>query len=99
MSKVYEIVTERILALLERGTVPWHRPWAGGGLPMNYRGTEYRGVNPFILAAQGYASPYWLTYKQSKSAGGHVRKGEKSTPVIFWKWLEKKDAETGEEKR
>ena len=55
MSKVYEIVTERILALLESGTVPWQRPWAGGGLPMNYRGTEYRGVNPFILASQGYA--------------------------------------------
>ena len=41
---VYEIVTERILEKLEQGTVPWHKPWAGGGCPQNLvSGKEYRG--------------------------------------------------------
>ena len=84
-NKVYQVVTDRILALLEQGTAP--RPWTGGGLPRNYR-----GVNPFILAALGYSSPYWLTYKQAKASGGHVRKGERSTPVVFWCVLGYRDA-------
>ena len=53
----------------------------------------YRGVNVFLLAvtadAMGYESPYWLTYKQAEQLGGHVKKGEKSTLVVFWKLLEK----------
>ena len=42
-------------------------------------------MNVFLLASQGYASPYWLTYKQALSIGGNVRKGEHGTPVTFWK--------------
>lgn len=99
-SKVYDIVTDRVLSLLERGTVPWRRPWAGGDLaPQNLLSRRpYRGINPFLLACTGYASPYWLTYKQAQQRGGHVRKGEKSTPVIFWKpWrTERRDPETGD---
>jgi len=86
---VYEIVTERIIAALEKGVVPWRMPWrtqGGSGLPKNLQsGKEYRGVNIFLLGAQGYASPWWVTYKQCTARGGQVRKGEKGTPVIFWK--------------
>ena len=46
-----------------------------------------------------FESPYWLSFKQAKGLGGHIRKGEKSTPVIFWKWLEGKDKDTGELKK
>jgi antirestriction protein ArdC len=96
---VYEIVTERILEKLEAGTVPWHKPWAGGGSPQNLvSGRGYRGVNIFLLGCQGFTSPYWLTFKQAKQLGGSVRKGEHGTPCILWKWINRSDenAETGD---
>ena len=98
-NKVYDIVTDRVLSLLERGVVPWKKPWAGGDPPQNLVSKKpYRGINPFLLACAGFSSPYWVSYKQAQKLGGNVRKGEKSTPVIFWKrWAtEKKDPETGE---
>ena len=97
---VYEIVTERLLEKLEAGTVPWHKPWnATGGAPRNLiSGKEYRGVNIFLLGCQGFTSPYWLTFKQAKQLGGSVRKGERGTPCILWKWINRsnENAETGE---
>lgn len=96
---VYEVVTDRILEKLEQGTVPWHKPWAAGGSPQNLvSGREYRGVNVFLLGSQGFSSPYWLTFKQAKTLGGSVRKGERSTPVVFWKWIarETENPETGQ---
>jgi antirestriction protein ArdC len=96
---VYEIVTERILEKLEAGTVPWHKPWAGGGCPKNLvSGKEYRGVNVLLLGSQDFTSPYWVTFKQAKQLGGTVRKGERSTPCIFWKFLARdtKSPVTGE---
>jgi antirestriction protein ArdC len=91
MCKVYAIINQRITDLLEQGTVPWHRPWnASTNYPKNLVSKkEYRGINIFILASSPYSSPYWMTFKQVQDRGGHVLKGEKSTPVIFWKWLDK----------
>jgi antirestriction protein ArdC len=48
----------------------------------------YRGVNVFLTASAGFASPYGLTLKQANALDGSIRKGEKGTPVVFWKWLE-----------
>ena len=96
---VYEIVTERILEKLEQGTVPWHKPWSGGGCPKNLiSGKEYRGVNVWLLGSQDYSSPFWVSYKQAKQLGGTVRKGERSTPCIFWKFLNRdtENSVTGE---
>lgn len=101
---VYDVITARILELMEQGVVPWRQPWRGGraGQPKNLvSGKEYRGVNVFLLhcasMAAGYDSAYWLTFKQAKERGGHVRKGEKGMPVVFWNWLEKeKTLPTGE---
>jgi antirestriction protein ArdC len=85
--KVYEIITDRILAALEGGTIPWRKPWKCGGAPRNLAtGKVYRGLNILITGMQGYASPYWLTFKQATERGGQVKKGEKGTPVIFWNW-------------
>jgi len=56
---------------------------------------EYRGINVFQLACQDYSSPYWLTFKQCQERGGHIKQGEKSTPVILWKWIGCKDREEG----
>ena len=84
-SSVYSIVTEQILKQLESGVAPWHRPWTTQ-IPKNLvSGRGYRGINVFLLAASGYGSPYWLTYKQATERGGHVRKGEHGTKVVFWK--------------
>lgn len=91
---IYAEVTETIIAALEQGTVPWHRPWnaAETGLPVSIStGKPYRGVNVFLLMfsgqAKGYSSPWWGTFKAIQERGGSVRKGEKGTLVTFWKRL------------
>lgn len=98
---VYQIVTDRIVELLEKGTVPWHKPWASDDrLPMNLvSGKQYRGINVFLLHVAGYGSPYWLTFNQINARGGHVRKGEKSSIAVFYKTWEIDDKETGEKKQ
>jgi len=87
---IYEAMTKRLLALMESGTIPWRRTWRQLASPRNIRSDKpYRGTNCFWLAViastEGYSTPYWMTYKQAIDLGGHVRKGEKATPVIFWK--------------
>lgn len=88
---VYEIVTAKVLAELEAGTVPWVRPWrasgATGPLAVNaVSGAQYRGINPWLLVPPaGAAVNRWLTYRQAAAAGGHVRKGEKGSMVVFFK--------------
>jgi len=85
MPSSYEVITAQIIKQLESGVVPWRKPWTSR-FPMNLKSQkEYRGINVFLLASQGYASPYWLTYKQALSIGGNVRKGEHGTQVTFWK--------------
>ena len=93
----YDIITERIVAQLEAGTVPWRKPWNGkAGMPKNLKsGKEYRGINVFLLHSLGYESPYFLTFRQAKERGGSVSRGEKGCPVVFWKLLEVD--ETGDE--
>ena len=82
----YEIVTERIINLLEQSVIPWRRPWAATGLPRNLVSKKtYRGINSFLLGATKYVSPYWLTFKQANQLGGAVRKGEHGEIVVFWK--------------
>jgi len=85
MNQVYKLVTDKIIEKLEAGCVPWRKTWSSETPKNLVSGKEYRGINPFLLDSMGYASPYWLTFKQAKSLGGYVRKGEKSTPVVFWK--------------
>ena len=93
--KVYEVINNRIMELLQQGTVPWRKTWnAQSNYPKNIVSKkDYRGVNVFMLACMPFSSPYWLTFKQAQDKGGNVKKGEKSTPVIFWKWLDKNDSD------
>jgi len=77
---------EKIINLLEQGVVPWRRPWTSTGLPRNQVSKRpYNGINYFLLSASKYVLPFWLTYRQATELDGHVRKGEESTIVIFWK--------------
>ena len=96
---IYELVNKRIIEMLEAGTVPWHQPWRGGEPPANLISKKpYRGINPLLLGCQAFTSRYWLTFNQAKGIGGMVRKGEQSTVIVFWKFLEVADKETGEPK-
>jgi len=70
---------------LEEGCVPWKKTWSSDAPKNLVSGKEYRGINSFLLDSMGYASPWWLTFRQAKSLGGYVNKGKKSTPVVFWK--------------
>lgn len=88
---VYEQVTTRIMDILEAGTVPWRKPWKSTEGARNLISKKpYRGINQFLLNCSPYSSPYWLTYRQAAEKGGQVRQGEKSTAVVFWKWLNPK---------
>src|SRR5262245_11757495 len=98
---LYEDITARICDLLEAGTVPWRKPWRGGGAPRNFAtGRPYRGINVLLLAFAPFGSSRWLTFNQAKALGGFVRKGERAVPIVFWKVFEQTDTDavTGEEK-
>lgn len=100
----YGVVTDRIVAALKAGVVPWHRPWADGGGPRSLStGKPYRGINIFTLSAtaaiEGYTSPWWTTFNQAKERGGMVRKGAKGTPVVFWKQIVREDPNDPDEVR
>jgi antirestriction protein ArdC len=104
---LYQTVTDQIVAMLEAGVVPWRSPILGrskAGHPKNLNtGKHYRGVNVFLLAftafAKGYGSSYWLTFRQAKERGGNVKRGEKSSMVVFWKQYDTTDKETGDPTR
>ena len=91
---VYDIITERIVAVLESGAAPWRKTWKTGQadtLPANFISRKaYRGINAFLLLCTPYDCPFWLTYKQATEKGGNVRKGEKGMPVVFWNWFPKR---------
>lgn len=89
---VYQMITDKIIAHLEAGVAPWRQPWkAAEAGPRNIDGYRYRGINVLLLIMEsmehGYESPYWMTFKQVQAKGGKVRKGEKSTVIVFWKRL------------
>ncbi|GAM97378.1 antirestriction protein [alpha proteobacterium U9-1i] len=92
-----DIATEinaKILAELEKGVLPWRKPWdgaragGGAGLPLRVTGEPYRGVNIVLLWSAafdaGYRSRLWLTFNQAIKMGAHVRKGERGEIVVYY---------------
>jgi antirestriction protein ArdC len=98
MLDVYKSVTDRILKQLEAGQIPWRKTWSTGIPKSLTTGKEYRGLNVFVLGTASFGSRYWLTYRQAQRLGGHVRKGETATPVIYWKWRTAEDIRKAQEK-
>ena len=86
---IYEAITERFIEQLKRGTVPWQKPWFAVQNIVSRK--SYRGINALLLGSADYPSPFWISFRQALDLGGHVKKGEKSTPVIYYKILEKRD--------
>jgi antirestriction protein ArdC len=95
---VYQIITEQVIKQLESGVAPWRKPWRTE-VPTSLGSLKpYRGLNVLLLASQGYASRYWLTFNQAAKIGGHVKKGEHGTIVSFWKIGEYEQKDTGEKR-
>jgi len=96
-ANVFELVTNAICEKLEQGEIPWQRPFIKGKRPMNLiTGKPYNGVN--MLLCGGWSNPYFLTFNQCKQLKGSIKKGEKSTIIVFWKLYtkDKLNEETGE---
>jgi len=92
---IYSEVTAHIIAQMEEGIIPWSKPWIACGKAVSHvTGKPYSLLNQMLLGRPGE----YLTFKQCQEAGGHIRKGEKSSMVVFWKRIEQEDEETGEKK-
>ena len=92
---IYSEITNRIIAEMEQGTIPWQKPWVASGGCISYAtGKPYSLLNQMLLGKPGE----YLTFNQCQQEGGRIRKGSKPQIVVFWKWLEQEDEETGEKK-
>lgn len=90
---VYQKVTDKIVADLEKGELTWLKPWSAGNMegritrPLRHNGLPYNGINILMLWAAsvevGYLSSTWMTFKQAKELGAHVRKGERGNLVVY----------------
>ena len=95
-ASIYATVTERILEEMKNGLVPWAKPWKSGAGPGSVAMPEnavsarpYSGINILIFWGRamkaGYAVSRWLTYRQAVELGGHVRKGERGSTIVYAK--------------
>ena len=88
---IYKEITARIIAQMEAGVIPWQKPWVSRGKAISRStGKPYSLLNQMLLGRPGE----YLTFKQCQEAGGKVKKGEKSSMVVFWKFIEQEDEET-----
>jgi len=102
INELYEKIATQIRTQLADGVLPWHRPWAVDpnarvSKPLRENAVPYRGINVLILwgaaLEAGYASPYWMTYRQARSIGAQVRRGERATHIVFAKTAKKTETD------
>jgi len=93
------IITNRIIEALDKGVIPWRRPWRGCDMiPKNLlTGQEYSGTNIWLLMATCFDNPWWVTFNQAKELGGTVRKGEHGSWIFRWLVKEVEQNSEGEE--
>ena len=92
---IYKEVTDRIIAQMENGIIPWRKPWIASNQAVSHvTGKAYSLLNQMMLGRAGE----YVTFKQCQQEGGKVKKGEKASMVVFWKWVETEDEETHEKK-
>ncbi len=89
-SPAYNAFMDRLVAELDKGVLPWRRPWKNGarpGLPTRSTGEPFTGCNVVMLsmaaAAAGFSSNRWFTYNQAAEVGGQVRRGERASVAII----------------
>jgi antirestriction protein ArdC len=88
---LYQIITDQVIALLEKGVIPWQKPWQDAGMPMNLLSRRpYRGINFWLLHSLNYDKNFFLTWDQIKALGASVNKKEKGHMLVFWKSVKAK---------
>lgn len=89
--EIYQKVTDKIVSLLEGGTVPWLKPWNPvEEMPVNaVTKRPYHGVNVWMLLYSGFTCRFWATFKQINDMGGKLKKGSKGQTVVFWNFIKK----------
>lgn len=91
---IYTMITDRIIEEMERGIVPWHKPWVGSARAISHvTGKPYSLLNQLLL---GGRSGEYLTFRQAREEGGCVRRGEKSSIIVFFRFIDRVDEDTGE---
>lgn len=97
MKDVCAEVTARIIEQLEQGVIPWRKTWITSGAAISHStGKPYSLLNQILLTKPGE----YVTFNQITAEGGHVKKGAKSSMVVFWKWIETEDEDNpGETKK
>ncbi|EPX78533.1 putative antirestriction protein [Litoreibacter arenae DSM 19593] len=94
-----EVITNELIRVIERGVLPWRKPWIAGAStrPLRHTGEPYQGINNFLLTMRmqhaGYASPFWMTIRQVNALEAKVRKGEKSSVVVYYGQAKPRDRE------
>jgi antirestriction protein ArdC len=98
---VYQLVTNKIISLLEKGVVPWKQPWIESGIPKNFMSKRpYRGVNLLLLGSLRYERNLYLTFDQVRKLGGTILRGEHGHMVVFYTVKkEKKTEKTDDEEQ
>jgi len=84
-NNVYQYVTDRIIEELKKGNIPWRKPWKGQKAINYVTRKEYKGINTLLLLYPGE----YLTFKQVQDLKGKVKKGEKSSMIVYYNWIEK----------
>lgn len=92
MLDVHDLITSIIIEQLEKGVIPWEKPFTGpdfGGMPINFTtGNHYRGINIILLwcaaMKRGHQTQEWASFKQWNAKGENVRKGEKGNLVVYY---------------
>ena len=92
--KVNEIITEKFIEALNKGVIPWQKPWKVFDLCNGVSKKGYRGINQFLLRMVA-SDDFFFTFNQIKELGGRIKKGAKSHMVVYYKLLKKKDDESG----
>lgn len=101
---IYTEVTAQIIEALENNIRPWVAPYDQFNIiPKRSTGEYYQGINLMLLMFEAqeknYTAAHWFTYQQARALGANVRKGEKSTRIIFYKTLEVFNEESGEDEK
>lgn len=102
MSITYQVITDKIISIMDQGEIPWRKTWSGGNSAKPCANliskANYRGINRLLTAMMPYSSPYFVTYNQCKDIGANVKKGEKGLPIVFWNFKKENEDDPDNEK-
>lgn len=95
----YEVITDQLLAAMEKGIIPWRKTWKGN-FPCNaFSKSKYKGINQLVLGLSPFMDNRWATWNQITEKGGKVKPGEEKNYVriVFWKFNKVENKRTGKE--